>query len=201
MKFLFRTMVMLTGWMVLHAGAAAPMPVRAVASSAVVPIGETHPFRGILRARDLRLGTLSLGSSSRINRVLAVDAGSRLFKGNQPATLADFAEGERVEGFAFPDPYGRMVVAVATVQARAPKPRDARPPKEKKVRPPRASSGGRRRAIREESATAVPPPKPSAAVSAPSGPGRSPSIKAAPAVQRGLKLSRAPARRPAKPTP
>jgi len=201
MKLFSRTIVVLTSWMVLQAGAAAPIPARAGASSPVAPIGETRPFRGTLRAKDLRLGTLSLGSSSRITRVLVVDAASRLLKGIQPATLADFVVGETVEGFAFPDPYGRMVVAVATAQARSPKAREARPSKEKKVRPARASSGGRRRAVGVESASADLPPKPSAAASAPSAPRRSPSAQAAPAVQRGLKLSRAPARKPGKPAP
>lgn len=198
MKFFSRTFVVLTSWMVLQVGAAAPIPARAGASAPVAPIGETHPFRGTLRAKDLRLGTLSLGSSSRITRVLAVDSASRLFKGIQPASLADFAAGEMVEGFAFPDPYGRMVVAVATAQARSPKAREARPPKEKKVRPPRASSGGRRQAVRRETASAVPPHEPSGTV-APAAPRRSPAAKAAPVVQRGFKLSRAPARKPGKP--
>ena len=112
---------------------------------AVSPVGETKPFHGTLRAKDTRLGTLSLGSSKKITRILALDPASRLNKGIYPATLADFSIGDVVEGFAFPDPLGRMVVAVATASAPPLNPSEVKGKKASKPHKPRASGAKRSR--------------------------------------------------------
>jgi len=114
LRLAFRWLLLLTAGSIWMSSAR----VEAAQPRSLAPVGETKPFHGTLRAQDLRLGTLSLGSSQKITRVLALDSSSRLVKGFHPASLADFAVGDVIEGFAYPDEYGRMVVAVATATAK-----------------------------------------------------------------------------------
>ena len=130
---------------VLLAGAlvvATPPQVRgAELAASLAPVGETKPFRGTLRAKDLRLGTLAVGTSHRVVFVVALDAASRLVKENRPATFAEFQVGDAVEGFSFPDQFGRQVVAVATARGRSETAKDSHPrkPHAAKARPPRTA--------------------------------------------------------------
>jgi len=148
MKLCFSRLLCRVWWLIFLSGFDHPVAGAAgVNPYALSPVGETKPFHGTLRAVDLRHGTLSLGSSTRISRVLALDAQSRLVKGLRPASLAEFAIGDVLEGFAFPDQYGRMVVAVVTARARPLTAAESRSGRASKPRKSRVAEDSKHRAV------------------------------------------------------
>ena len=168
--------------------------VGAGAPRSTAAVGETKPFHGTLRAKDLRLGTLSLGSNQKISRVLALDSSSRLVKGVHLASLAEFAVGDVIEGFAFPDEYGRMVVAVATATA---KPLTAGEPRPSAARKPKAT--GRTRGRSRPAPAVIPSPGGPSSVPIATPPPPAPAPRAVP--RRDAPAGRSPSgsRRPASP--
>ena len=113
-------------------------------SVSLAPVGETKAFRGTLRAKDPQYATLAIGTTHRIQFIVALDATSRLVKANRPATFADFQIGDQVEGFAFPDAFGRQVVAVASATARVHAPASGARNKSPHSRPHRPRSIGKK---------------------------------------------------------
>ena len=124
------------------------------------PVGATKAFHGTIRARDLQLGTVSLGSGNHISRVLALDPYSRLFKGTHPASLADFSTGDLLEGYVFPDQRGRMVIAVATAQPRPLSAQESKSPKSRKSSRPKGSRSGGKSNVAPEIPAIPPGPEP-----------------------------------------
>ena len=127
------------------------------------PVAPAKSFHGTIRARDLAVGTISLGRGDMISRVLVLDANSRLFRGLYPATLSQLAAGDFIEGYAFPDAYGRMVIAVATTQARPITSRETKAPKVRKSSSRRSAGGtggakSRGEPVHDPSTPPTPPP-------------------------------------------